>query len=104
MVDFQDNQILMFFALKPDHPVETKSGNFKIAVSDSSFYVAIEIADEAAIQIRGGGTECKVKIDRPDYDALIARNSQTLTEQFFNNPKNAVLGDEWLTWITPQCK
>jgi ABC-type uncharacterized transport system substrate-binding protein len=104
MVDYQDNQILMFFALKPDHAVDTKTGAFKVAVSDSSFYVAIEIADESAVQIKGGGTACTVKIDRPDFDKLVAQNAQTLTEQFFNNPKNADLGDEWLTWITPQCK
>jgi ABC-type uncharacterized transport system substrate-binding protein len=104
MVDFQDNQILMFFALKTKAPIETKSGNFKIAVSDASFYVALEIADESAVQILGDGAACTVTIDRPDYDALIARSSQTLTEQFFNDPKNASLGDEWLTWITPQCK
>jgi len=104
MVDYVDNQILMFFALQPSRAIETKSGKFKIAVSDSSFYVALEIANEAAVQILGGGTDCTVKIDRPDYDALLARNTQTLTEQFFSDPKNAVLGDDWLTWITPQCK
>ncbi len=103
-VDYQDGQILMSFSLKPESPIETRSGKFKVAVADSTIYVALEFASEAAVQIKGGGTACTVTIDRPDFDKLIKQSQQTLTEQFFNNPKGVALGDAWLTWITPRCK
>jgi ABC-type uncharacterized transport system substrate-binding protein len=103
-VDYQDGQILMSFSLKPEHPIETRSGKFKVSIADSTFYVAIEFASEAAIQFKGGAGACSAAIDAPDFDKLISQSQQTLTEAFFNNPKGVSLGDAWLTWITPKCK
>jgi ABC-type uncharacterized transport system substrate-binding protein len=102
MVDYMDGQILMFFAETIPDPMQIKGRSFRVAVSDPTYYVAIEIADESAIQITGEGTACTASIQRPDFDKLYAQNSQTLTEQFFNNP-NTALGDDWLTWIELKC-
>jgi ABC-type uncharacterized transport system substrate-binding protein len=78
--------------------------SFRVAVSDPTYFVAMELADENAIQITGkNAAKCKASIQRPDFDKLYAQNSQTLTEQFFNNPNNAILGDAWLTWVTIEC-
>lgn len=103
MVDYQDNQILMFFAetMEPALPIAGKA--FRVAVSDPTYYVAVEIANQSSVQITGKGEPCDVAIERPDFDKLYAQNSQTLTEQFFNNPTNAALGDQWLTWIDFKC-
>lgn len=104
MVDFADNQALMFFALTFEEPIDVKgSKDFKISVSDPSYYVAMEIADQTAVQITGDGTACGVSITRPDFDLLVSSNT-TLAEQFFADPDNATLGDEWKTWIGLECK
>ncbi|GIL01525.1 MAG: ABC transporter substrate-binding protein [Alphaproteobacteria bacterium] len=103
MVDYTDGQVLMFFAATMKEPLEIAGKPFRVAVSDPTYYVAIEIADESAVQITGNGTACKAAIERPDFDQLYAQNSQTLTEQFFNDPANASLGDDWLTWVNFQC-
>ncbi len=103
MVDFIDNQAIMFFALTFDEPIDVlNKDNFKISVSDPSYYVAMEIADETAIQITGEGTACDVTITRPDFDLLLS-SATTLTEEFFANPENSDLGDDWKTWIGLEC-
>ena len=104
MVDYVDNQVLIFFSLTMKKPVPINGKLLRVSVSDPTFYVAMEIKDEAAVQITGNGVGCKTEIIRPDFDRLYAQNSQTLTEQFFADPKNASLGDDWLTWINIECK
>ena len=104
IVDYADGQILMLFALKMNKPLPVAGHSLRVAVSDPTYFVAVELADESAIQVAGkDAAKCKAGIQRPDFDKLYAQNSQTLTEQFFNNPNNAALGDEWLTWVTVQC-
>jgi ABC-type uncharacterized transport system substrate-binding protein len=103
MVDYVDGQVLMFFAVIFHRPVDISDGNFKVSVSDPTYFVAMEIASEAAIQISGNGRECRADITRPDFDQLYAANKSTLTEQFFADPVNATLGDEWKTWIGLSC-
>ncbi len=104
MVDYLDGEVVMFFALTVKEPVPATSKSFKIAVSDPTYYVAMEIADEAAVQVSGTGEGCKVTIDRPDFDKLYSQDPKTLTEQFFADPANEALGDQWLTWVNLQCK
>lgn len=103
MVDYVDGQVLMFFSAGFAAPVKTVSGPFKVSVSDPTYYVAMEIADEAAVQVSGQGAACKVEISVPDFDKLMSQNQATLTEQYFNDPKNDGLGDDWLTWVTLTC-
>ncbi len=104
MVDFVDGQVLMFFSLGFEKPLASTAAAFKVSVSDPTYYVAMEIADESAVQVTGKGAACGVEIARPDFDQLMSQNQETLTEQFFNDPKNDGLGDEWLTWITLKCQ
>ncbi len=103
LVDYDDSQILMFFAVQLKDGQKVGANEIRISVSDPSYYVAIEIADEAAIQISGNGAACQTDIRRPDFDTLYANNNAK-TEQFFADPQNASLGDEWMTWITLNCK
>jgi ABC-type uncharacterized transport system substrate-binding protein len=104
MAMLEGEQLLMFFALKLEAPLAVTGGKFAVAVSDPTYYVAMEIADEAAVQVSGSSGGCGIAIARPDFDELLARSPQTLTEQFFENPEGAVLGDEWLTWVNFECK
>ncbi len=103
MVSYQDGQILMFFAETFKTPVPAVPGPLLISVSDPTYFVAMELADESAIQITGNGAACKVSIVRPDFDKLYSQNSAALTEEFFNNPKGSTLGDQWLTWVYLNC-
>ena len=101
MVDYQDGQILMFFSLKFAEPVDITGGEFRVAVSDPTYYVALDMPDENSIDIKGGG--CKVAILRPDFDELIRKNAKAMGEKFFASMGNQSLGDEWLTWVTVKC-
>jgi ABC-type uncharacterized transport system substrate-binding protein len=104
MVDYIDGQVLMFFALGFEKPIKMTGLPLKVAVSDPTYYVAMDIPGETAVQVTGKGAACGVDIVVPDYDKLMAQNQAMLTEQFFNNPENADLGDEWLTWVNVACK
>ena len=103
MVDYVDGQVLMFFAATMKSPLEVANRDFRVSVSDPTYYVAMEIADESAVQISGDGAKCSAAVQRPDFDKLYSQNSQTLTEQFFADPARASLGDAWLTWVIFQC-
>ncbi len=46
MVDYQDGQLLMFFPARLKQPVSTAAAPFRVSVSDPTYYVAMEIADE----------------------------------------------------------
>jgi ABC-type uncharacterized transport system substrate-binding protein len=103
MVDYQDGQLLMFFAAKLKEPVSTVTAPFRVSVADPTYWVAVEIADPSAVQITGNGAACQADIARPDYDKLLAENPDSLTEEFFTNPQNASLTDQWMSWITIKC-
>jgi ABC-type uncharacterized transport system substrate-binding protein len=105
MVAYEDEQVLMFFPMKLKEPAPA-AGGFRLAVADTTYYVAIDIADDAAVQVTGpGAQDCKTDIARPDFDALIAKNSKRLGDYFQSKQVESVeLGDEWLTWISLTCK
>ncbi|MFZ1813470.1 MAG: DUF1007 family protein [Rhizobiaceae bacterium] len=104
MVDYMDGQVLIFFALKLKESLAVNGRKFQVAVSDPTYYVAMELADETAVQISGDGTACTSEILRPDFDKLYAQNQKTLSEQFFSDSEGSALGDEWLTWVNIQCQ
>jgi len=103
MVDYVDGQILMLFAVTFAKPVNASAGQFRVSVADPTYYVAFELAGEAAVQVSGNGAGCGVEVVVPDYDKLMSQNQASLTEQFFNNPENADLGDDWMTWVNLKC-
>jgi len=102
-VDFVDGQVLMFFAAKLKQPANAEDGQLRVSISDPTYYVAMDIVDETAVQITGNGAGCKVDIYRPDFDKLIADNPDALTEEFFADPAKASLSDQWMSWITLKC-
>jgi len=102
-VDYKDGQILMFFETVLAKPVASTEGDFRISVSDPTYYVAMEIAEEGAVIVSGNSAGCTSAISRPDYDLLLSQNQAKATEDFFNNPSGAGLGDDWLTWVTLKC-
>ena len=103
MVDYVDGQILMLFPVTFAQPVKASAGQFRVSIADPTYYVAFELAGEAAVQVSGNGAGCGVEVVVPDYDKLMSQSQASLTEQFFNNPENADLGDEWMTWVNLKC-
>jgi ABC-type uncharacterized transport system substrate-binding protein len=100
-VDYKDGQLLMFFATRLKAPVKPGDGDFKVSVSDPTYYVAMDIADDNAVMISGNASGCSSLVQRPDYDKLMSQAATT--EDFFNNPSGAGLGDAWMTWVTLKC-
>jgi ABC-type uncharacterized transport system substrate-binding protein len=100
-VDYKDGQILMFFATRLKASVKPGDGDFKVSVSDPTYYVAMDIADDSAVMISGNASGCSSLVQRPDYDKLMSQAATT--EDFFNNPNGAGLGDAWMTWVTLKC-
>jgi ABC-type uncharacterized transport system substrate-binding protein len=98
-----EDQLLMFFAVTFDTPLRFTGEDFKVSVADPTYYVAIDMPDESAVSITGGGPACTAQISRPDFDKLLAEN-QVKGEQFFTDLQNAALGDAWKTWISFQCE
>jgi ABC-type uncharacterized transport system substrate-binding protein len=100
-VDYKDGQLLMFFATRLKSPAKAGDGDFKVSVSDPTYYVAMDIADDSAVMISGNASGCSSQVLRPDYDKLMSQAATT--EDFFNNPNGAGLGDAWMTWVTLKC-
>ena len=103
LVDYVEDQLLMFFAVELESPAKTSDTGIRISVSDPSYYVALDIPDENAVKIAGNETGCSTSISRPDFDNLLS-GDVAKTEAFFTDPGNSDLGDEWKTWISVECE
>jgi len=104
LVDFQDGQLLLIMSIALETPHMLGPEGFKIAVSDDTYYVAVEIADNDSIQISGKNTNCQWNIERPDFDALYARDAERLSDLFAAGPDEEVEGsDDYLTWVEFSC-
>jgi ABC-type uncharacterized transport system substrate-binding protein len=102
IVDYVDGQILMIIAMELVTP--TAAGNeFKISVSDPTYYVAVDLVGENAVHMSGNSTDCEHEIERPDFDALLARDQQTLIGRFTQGEETFVATDEYLTWVHFRC-
>ncbi|KQQ60992.1 MULTISPECIES: DUF1007 family protein [Rhizobium/Agrobacterium group] len=85
-VDYKDNQVLMFFSVKPKAPLLAK-GTLTFGAWDPTLYTAIDFAKDSDIVIKGTHlAACKHKVVRPDPDEIIAQNQSNLTDAFFNDP------------------
>lgn len=85
-VDYKDNQVLMFFSVKPKAPLTAK-GTLTFGAWDPTLYTAMDFAKDSDIVIKGTHlAACKHKVVRPDPDEIIAQNQSNLTDAFFNDP------------------
>ena len=85
-VAYEENQILVFFAVKPETTLPLK-GKLAFGIYDPSMYTAIDFPTDEDLVAQGKGAEaCKHQVVRPDPDEIISQNSDTLTEAFFNDP------------------
>ena len=85
-VSYDEGQILVFFAVKPEKPIPAK-GKLTFGVYDPSMYTAIDFPTDNDLVAEGKAlAACKHQVVRPDPDEIISQNSATLTDAFFNDP------------------
>jgi len=101
--DYQDGQLLLVLSIALANP-QSMQGDFRISVSDPTYYVAMDFVGEDAITLSGGGEQCSHEIVRPDFDALYARDAEKLERLFAAGPDEEVEGsDDYLTWVMFKC-
>jgi len=109
LVDMDSGQLVMIMSLKLRQPAPMGKDGFKVAVSDPTYYVAVEMRGESpfeqnAVEVSGNGAGCTSKIIVPDFDALYAKDAKRLAELFDAGPDDEVeASDEYLTWVHFSC-
>lgn len=104
VVDYQDGQLLMLFAVRPAKPIAL-TGKLDFGVYDPTMYAAIDFINDTDMVITGASAgSCTQKIIRPDPDEVIAENQASLTEAFFESPGGNDLTKLFATRIELTCK
>jgi ABC-type uncharacterized transport system substrate-binding protein len=102
-VSFQDNQILVFFAVKPEKPMPLK-GKLTFGIYDPTMYTAIDFPTDQDLVAEGPAlAKCKHQVVRPDPDEVLSQNSATLTDAFFNDPTGTDMSKMFATRLELTC-
>lgn len=102
-VDYKDQQILMFFSVKPAKPLAVK-GKLSFGAWDPTMYTAIDFAKDADIATEGKDLNaCKHHVVRPDPDEVISQNQSSLTDAFFNDPTGTDMTKLFATRLEVTC-
>lgn len=103
MPSFDGQQLLVIFAIKPAKPVPLK-GKLTFGIYDPSLYTSIDFPKDEDLVLKGPGTDkCQHKVVRPDPDEVIAQNSSTLTDAFFNDPTGTDMTKLFATRMEVTC-
>ncbi len=102
-VSFDQNQVMIFFAVKPEKDLALK-GKLTFGIYDPSMYTAIDFPTDEDLVAQGKTSEvCKREVVRPDPDEIIAENNATLTEAFFNDPSGTDMSKLFATRLELTC-
>ncbi len=102
-VDYQDGQLLMFFAVKPSSPMPLK-GKLTFGVYDPTLYTAIDFTkDDDMATVGDGFKTCKRAVIRPDPDEVLKQNQASLTQAFFNDPAGTNMSKLFATRLEVTC-
>lgn len=101
-VDFQDGQILMFFAVRPETPLPLQ-GLLSFGAYDPTMYAALDFLTDDDLVVDGLQPGCSKAIIRPDPDDVMAQNQATLTEAFFNDPQGNDISKLFATRLELTC-
>ncbi|GAK68724.1 hypothetical protein RRU01S_02_00520 [Agrobacterium rubi TR3 = NBRC 13261] len=102
-VDYKDNQILMFFSVKPKTPLPIK-GKLSFGAWDPTMYTAIDFAKDTDLVVKGTHlAACKHTVVRPNPDEIIAQNQNNLTDAFFNDPTGTDMTKLFATRLELTC-
>lgn len=84
--NFEDGQLLLFFAVKPEEPMPL-DGTLSFGVYDPTMYAALDFVNDSDLVVLGQAEGCTSSVVRPDPDKIIAENQGSLTEAFFEDPE-----------------
>lgn len=102
-VTYQDQQILAFFAVKPQKPLHLK-GKMTFGIYDPSMYTAIDFPSDSDLVPQGQAFgACSHRVVRPDPDQVIAENKDSLTAAFFNDPTGTDMTKLFATKLEVTC-
>ncbi|MCJ8521394.1 ABC-type uncharacterized transport system substrate-binding protein [Pseudorhizobium tarimense] len=102
-VSYDQNQVMVFFAVKPEKTLPLK-GKLTFGIYDRSMYTAIDFPTDEDLVAQGKAAEaCKREVVRPDPDEIIAENSATLTDAFFNDPTGTDMSKLFATRLELTC-
>ncbi len=105
LLDIKDNQMVIIMSLALKEPTPMGKDGFKVAVSDETYYVAVEMSGEKPVTVSGNGKGCTSQIVVPDFDALYAKDAKKMAELFDAGPDDEVeASDEYLTWVNFKCE
>ncbi|MDP2120544.1 MAG: DUF1007 family protein [Hoeflea sp.] len=103
-VDYQDGQLLMFFALTPTKAMQL-TGKIAVGVYDPTMYAALDFIEDADMAVTGEAASlCTSKVVRPDFDEIIMQNQASLTEAFFETTGSGDLSKLLATRLELECK
>jgi ABC-type uncharacterized transport system substrate-binding protein len=100
--NFENGQLLMFFAVKPkeDAPLD---GKLTFGVYDPTMYAAIDFVNDSDMVVMGNAGECESAVVRPDPDQVLAEMQGSLTEAFFNDPEGYDISQLFATRLEVTC-
>ncbi|MBL1405012.1 MAG: DUF1007 family protein [Rhizobiales bacterium] len=104
LADYDDGKLILIVAMDLKTPQKMIGKSFSVSISDPTYYVAVELADEKSIEVSGGGGGCKTEIVRPDFDVLYAQNPQVFDKAFQGSDDPEIFeSDDYLTWVNFDC-
>jgi ABC-type uncharacterized transport system substrate-binding protein len=103
IADFQDNQLIILFESKPAQSLHL-AGTAGFGVYDPTFYTAIDFYEDGNMTVSGLPAGCARAVVRPDPYEAIAKNQQSLTEAFFEDPSSNDMSKIFATRLELTCK
>lgn len=102
-VTYENQQIMMFFSMKPKSSMALK-GAMTFGAWDPTMYTAIDFAKDSDLVLQGKDlTACKHRVVRPDPDEVLAQNQNNLTDAFFNDPTGTDMSKMFATRLEVTC-
>ncbi|RWQ87114.1 MAG: DUF1007 family protein [Mesorhizobium sp.] len=102
IISYEGNQLVVQFETQPKETLPL-AGKVSIGVYDPTFYTAIDFTDDDKLAVAGLPRDCARAVVRPDPDAAIAQNQQSLTDAFFSDPTGTDLGKIFATRLELTC-
>lgn len=103
VADYVDDQLLMFFAMAPAHPLKLE-GKISVGVFDPTFYASIDFLNDSDLKFTGPSVDqCEKSVLRPDPDEVLAQNEGSLTDAFYDENDNNDFSKMFATRLEVTC-
>lgn len=103
IADYVDDQLLMFFAMSPAHPLKLE-GKISVGVFDPTFYASIDFLNDTDLNFTGPHeNQCKKAVVRPDPDEVLTQNQGSLTDAFYDDQEDNDISKLFATRLEVTC-